>query len=161
MKVCVCARLWQSILDFVGPKPKLHQHCVSWSRQCLVLRKLLFLGDFFQEYLFTVNTFMFSKRKAVQTQQAFSSTPEHPAHGLSLSQGQMGATLASPASLRLSKYCSIPGVSKTLASKRSSPGCTEGPVPMCSLKDKHGACLTFSFQDYFLLLKIHNQLLKP
>lgn len=80
----------------MGPKPKLHQHCMSWSRQCLVLLKLLFLRDFFQEYLFTVNTFMFSKRMAVQTQQAFSSTPEHPAQGRCLCQGADGTHSRQP-----------------------------------------------------------------
>lgn len=75
---------------------------------------------------------------AVQTQQAFFSTPEHPAHVLAFAKGQMGATLASPAPLKLSKYllaaCSMPGVSKTLVSKRSPPGCSEGPVLVCSLR---------------------------
>lgn len=102
---------------------------------------------------------------AVQTQQAFFSTPEHPAHALAFAKGQMGATLTRPAPLRFSQYllaaCSMPGESKTLASKRSPLGYSEGPVLVCSLKDKRGACLTFPFQDYFLLLKIHNLLFKP
>lgn len=160
-----CVRLWQSILDFVSPKSKLHQHSMSWSRQCLVLLKLLFLKDFFSEVLIYCKHIIFSKRTAVQTQQAFSSTPEHPAHALAFVKGQMGATLTRPAPLRLSQYllaaCSMPGERKTLMSKRRLPGCSEGPVLKCSLKDKHGACLTFPFQDYFLVLKIHNQLFKP
>lgn len=113
-------------IDFILRVPSKSFIHTVWVAQDNVLFYLNYCSS---GILFRSTYSFFSKRRAIQGQQAFFSTAERPAMALAFSKGQMWATHASTASLPLGKDLEAAGCKPGWERPRGAhPGCSEGPV---------------------------------